>query len=91
MTTEPALNGAFAKVVGIDPSPQMVAQAQKHARELPDGIKPPKYVQGNVENMDFLQDGSVDLVTVGACAAAHASRLFLSHRALRPGRPLVRL
>ena len=67
MTTEPTLNNAFSKIIGVDPSPQMVAQAQKLAHELPEGIKTPRYVQGNVENMDFLSDGCVDLVTVGAC------------------------
>ncbi|KZW03172.1 S-adenosyl-L-methionine-dependent methyltransferase [Exidia glandulosa HHB12029] len=68
VTTEPVLLGAFAQTVGADPSPQMVAQAQKLAKELPDGSKIPKYIAAKAEQLDVLRDESVDLVTVGQAA-----------------------
>lgn len=60
------LAGKFEQVVGVDPSNTMIATAQALSSSLPSKVAP-TYRVGNSEDLPFLEDNSVDLVTVGGC------------------------
>lgn len=86
----------FERVIGIDASEQMVSVAiTPETRGLPaellpesqDGLGKLEYRQGYSEQLDFLQDASVDLVTCGQAAHWFDYPLFWKTmtRVLKPG------
>lgn len=60
----------FAKVVGTDPSAGMVKQSKAALRQADDATLNGKlsFAQAPAEKIDFVADGSVDLVTAGQAA-----------------------
>jgi len=60
----------FSTVVGTDPSAGMITQAQTitQAEQFPQGSGKVFFRQAGAENIDFLEEGSVDLVTAGQAA-----------------------
>jgi len=58
----------FKRVIGIDPSAKMISTARELAAFNAQSANSPEkfeYVEGNAENLSFLQDGSVDLIISG--------------------------
>lgn len=62
----------FKRVIGVDPSAKMIQGAQKYVEETLQSTKPSseiesqfQFVQSPAEKLDFLQDGSADLVVAG--------------------------
>jgi trans-aconitate 3-methyltransferase len=60
----------FKRVVGVDPSAKMIAEARTLAVSNAQSTNSEtetkfEYVQGNAEDLSFLEDGSVDLIIAG--------------------------
>jgi len=81
------LSSSFVRVIGTDPSPGMVEQALKLSSAYPNL----SFHQAYAENLPFVDDASIDLVTAGQ--AAHwfdYPRLFAElKRIVRPGGTLA--
>ena len=60
------LAGFFDRVVGVDPSAGMIEQAKEAAAAM--GLRNVEYRSASAEELPFLEDGSVDLVTAGQAA-----------------------
>ena len=70
----------FKRVVGIDPSNKMVQGARQYVSDVFGSVSSStatlardhstgqiEFLQSSAENLSFLEDGSVDLVTSGKC------------------------
>lgn len=62
----------FKRVIGVDPSAKMIQRAQEYIEETLQSTKSSseiesqfQFVQSPAEKLDFLQDGSADLVVAG--------------------------
>jgi ubiquinone/menaquinone biosynthesis C-methylase UbiE len=60
----------FKRVIGVDPSAKMIDAARELAVSNAQSTNSEtetkfEYVQGNAENLSFLEDGSVDLIIAG--------------------------
>lgn len=65
----------FKRIVGVDPSAKMIASARESASQDAQTTNTAnlgrfEYVQGDAENLSFLEDGSVDLLIAGSSEAA---------------------
>jgi trans-aconitate 3-methyltransferase len=55
----------FKRIIGLDPSANMITQAKKSLQEDQPEVAQSgqfEFVQGDAENLAFLEDGSVDLI-----------------------------
>lgn len=66
----------FDQVIGVDPSPKMVAEAQAWTATLGLQNSSVAFVQSPAEDLHFVEDQSVDLVIAGTISRSHIS--FLS-------------
>jgi SAM-dependent methyltransferase len=57
----------FKRVIGVDPSANMIDVARQSTAQLGNSVNGTcfEYINGNAENLPFLEDGSVDLITAG--------------------------
>ncbi|PVV00730.1 hypothetical protein BB560_004879 [Smittium megazygosporum] len=83
------LQGSFDKVIGTDNSASMLEVAKAHKDSSSGGEKTYsiEYVQASAEDLGFLKDGSVDVITVGTGAHWFEPQKFLNEvkRVLVPG------
>lgn len=64
---------SFKRIIGVDPSANMIASARRaasHDAQATETVHLDRfeYVQGDAENLSFLEDGSVDLLISGSFA-----------------------
>ncbi|KAI9797767.1 MAG: hypothetical protein M1825_005701 [Sarcosagium campestre] len=64
--TSRALTSYFESVIGVDPSPGMIEQAQ--ASTNPTSPKRPVFQEASAESLPFIKSGSVDAITAGQAA-----------------------
>lgn len=70
------LTSHFTFVLGVDPGESMISVAQSASSDLPESKL--RYKVGKGEDLSFVEDSSVDLVTVGQAAHCSSSLLFIS-------------
>lgn len=89
----------FKRIIGVDPSAKMIASARESASQDAQATNAAnlsrfEYLQGDAENLSFLDDGSVDLLIAGSSEAALCNLLELKKGIIRESSsslPLVRL
>ena len=57
----------FVRVVGVDPSSNMIEQARSSTMQVGKSVGQIEFVQSKAEDLSFLQDGTVDMIIAGTC------------------------